>query len=252
MSERETHRDQEPRRGPSILTIVIAVLLLGILVTMVVGVVALRGAAKAVEGGADRVRDWSAELIKQPTPTIRPNPATIIHEIRSLSRLETVTYSIEKVVTAEQNQQGLAGILGLDERLLFVAHGQVIAGVDLSKLELEDITITDDNVVLITLPPAEIFVATLDNEQSYVYDHQRGILNRVLTEQSDLETLARRAAEETIREAALVDGILSIATTNAENTLEALLIGLGFEGVVFGDQPIVVPTQAPPTPTPGG
>jgi hypothetical protein len=252
MSEHEYYENREPRRrGPSLLAIIIGVLLLGILVVMVIGVLAVREAAQAVEGGANRVREWSAELIKEPTPTIRVNPATIVHEIRTLSRLETVSYSVEKVVTAEKNQEGLADILGLDERLLFVAHGEVIAGVDLSQLEVEDIAITDDNVVILTLPPAEIFVATLDNDQSYVYDHQRGILNRVFTEQSDLETLARRAAEETIRQAALEDGILSIATANAENTVEALLIGLGFDGVVFEEQPILAPT-AVPTATPGG
>jgi hypothetical protein len=255
MNEQELY--EEPRRGPSWLAILIAVLLLGILITMVSGLLMLRGAAQAVEGGAERVREWGAELLKEPTPTIRPNPATIIHEIRALSRLETVTYSIEKVVTAEKSRGGLADLLGLDERLLFIAHGQVIAGVDLSKLMVEDIVITDDNVVVLTLPPAEIFVATLDNEQSYVYDHQRGILNRVFTEQSDLETLVRRAAEETIRQAALEDGILTIATANAENTVRALLVGLGFAGVDFGDQPIEVPTAVPtvaPTvaPTPGG
>jgi hypothetical protein len=253
MSERE--RYEEERRRPSLLAIVIAILLFGILVAMVIGVLSLRAFAQAVQGGADRVREGVADLIKEPTPTIMMNPATIIHEIRTLSRLETVSYSVEKVVTAEKNQQGLADILGLDERLLFVAHGQVIAGVDLSKLELEDIIVTNDNVVVMTLPPAEIFVATLDNDQSYVYDHQRGILNRVLTEQSELETLARRAAEETIRQAALEDGILSIATANAEATIRVLVIGLGFEGVVFADQPMEAPTAEPTrpaSPTPGG
>ena len=247
MNEQELY--PEPRHRPSVLTIVIAILLLGILITMVSGVLMLRNAAQAVTGGTDRVLEWGADLLKEPTPTIRPNPATIIHEIRVLSRLETVVYSVEKVVTAEKSRGGLADLLGLDERLLFIAHGQVIAGVDLSKLRLEDIVITDDNVVILTLPPAEIFIATLDNQQSYVYDHQRGILDRVLTGHSELETLARRAAEETIRQAALEDGILTIATANAENTVRALLLGLGFAGVDFRDQPIEVPT-ATPSPTP--
>ena len=117
-------------------------------------------------------------MIKAPTPTIRPNPATIIHEIQVLSRLETVSYSVEKVVTVEKNQQGLADILGLDEKLLFVAHGKVIAGVDLGKLSLEAIQVTDDNVVILKMPEPEILLATLDNKQSYVYDHERGVLNR--------------------------------------------------------------------------
>ena len=50
MSEREMYHNQEPRRGPSLLAIILAILLLGILVVIVIGVLALREAAQAVEG----------------------------------------------------------------------------------------------------------------------------------------------------------------------------------------------------------
>ncbi len=205
-------RRQEPlprRTGPgTLLTILIAVLLAGILTAMIAGVLLLRGAVSTLSEGADQVREWGDELIKAPTPTVRLNPTTIIHEILTLSRLETVSYSVEKVITVEKNQHGLADLLQLDEKLLFVAHGKVIAGIDLSQLEEEDITIVDDNTVIVTLPEVEIFITTLDNEQSYVYDHDRGILNRVFEENSELETLARKAAEAAIADAAIEDGIL--------------------------------------------
>lgn len=239
------------RQGPNLLAILIALLLAGILAALIAGLIILRGTGEAIEGGADRVREWGEGLIKAPTPTIRPNPATIIHEIQVLSRLETVSYSVEKVVTVEKNQQGLADILGLDEKLLFVAHGKVIAGVDLSKLGLGAIQITDDNVVILDMPEPEIFIATLDNKQSYVYDHERGVLNRVFEEQSDLETLARQAAEAAIEEAAIEDGILETAELNAQNYMRAFLTAMGFEQVLFVDAP---PSRSPApgaTPTPG-
>jgi hypothetical protein len=235
-----------------LLTILIIILLIGILAAMIAGVVMLRNAAQALDP-VERVRSVGQELIKEATPTIRPNPATIIREIQALSRLETVSYSVEKVVTAEKNQQGLADLLGLDEKLLFVAHGQVIAGIDLSKLQEQDITITEDNTVILALPPAEIFVATLDNDKSYVYDHERGLLNRVFEENSDLETLARQAAEAEIEKAALEDGILNIADVNAQNYMRAFLLAMGYDRVVFED---VIPMPSAPeptaTPTPAG
>ncbi len=52
-----------------------------------------------------------------------------------------------------------------------IAHGVVIAGVDLSKLSRDDITISD-GVVLVDLPDPEIFIATLDNQKSSVYDRE--------------------------------------------------------------------------------
>lgn len=236
------------KRGPSVLSIFIAILLAGILIVLVAGLLLLRQAAATVEGGAEQVREWGQGLIKEATPTVRPNPATIIHEVQTLSRLETVSYSVEKVVTVEKNQQGLADILGLDEKLLFVAHGKVIAGIDLSQLQEEDIFITDDNVVILTLPKPEVFVATLDNEQSYVYDHERGILNRVFEEQSDMETLARQAAEAAIEEAAIEDGILETAGLNAQNYMRAFLLAMGFDRVVFEDTMAAPETTITPTP----
>ena len=72
-----------------------------------------------------------------PTPTLIPDPVTIIREVRSLARLETIQYTIEKVITAETGQGSLKALFG--DRLIFVAHGQVIAGLDMSKLGADDL-----------------------------------------------------------------------------------------------------------------
>ena len=55
-------------------------------------------------------------------------------------------------------------------------------------------------------PPAEVFIATLDNQKSYVYDRETGIFTKGV---NDLETLARQAAEQEILKAAMEDGILN-------------------------------------------
>jgi hypothetical protein len=152
---------------------------------------------------------------------------TIVHEVRSLARLETIQYSVEKVVTAETGQAFLDFLFG--DRLLFVAHGEVIAGINLGALGPEDLWV-EESILYVLLPDAEIFVATLDNEKSYIYDRQVGFLRRGSV---DLETAARQIAVEEIRKAALEDGILDQARLNAENFLVRMLLKLGFQDVIF-------------------
>lgn len=164
-----------------------------------------------------------------PTPTVIPDPVTIIREVQSLARLETIQYSVEKVITAEVNQ-GLFGPL-FGDRLLFVAHGTVIAGIDMDKIETKDLWL-DGDVLKVRLPNAEIFIATLNNEQSYVYDRDTGLFTKG---NPQLETEARKAAEQEILKAAQLDGILDQAQMNAEVYLERLFNSLGYLKVEFVD-----------------
>jgi hypothetical protein len=165
--------------------------------------------------------------ILNPTPTILPNPITIVREVRTLARLETIQYSIEKVVTADRGGGTLDFLFG--DELIFVAHGVVIAGVDLAKLEVDDLWWEGD-VLTVQLPEPEIFVATLDNDKSYVYDRQRGLFTRG---DIHLETATRRVAEEAVEQAALEDDILNLAQVNAESYLYRLFHTLGIDNVVF-------------------
>jgi hypothetical protein len=169
-----------------------------------------------------------------PTPTILPDPVTIIHQVRSLARLETIQYSVEKIITADSGQDILRPLFG--DKLLFVAHGTVIAGVDLNKLNSSDLKL-EDNVLKVRLPAPEVFTATLDNEKSYVFNRETGVLTKG---NPDLETQARRVAEQEILKAALADGILPQARTNAEAYLVRLLNDLGFKNVIF-----IAPTATP-------
>ncbi len=162
-----------------------------------------------------------------PTPTIIPDPITIIHEVRALARLETIQYTIEQVVTAEQNQGALDFLFG--DKLIFVAHGTVIAGIDMEKLGPGQMQM-QNGTLYVTLPPAEIFIVALDNQKSYVYDRETGIFTHG---NITLETNARQAAEQKILEAAMEDGILTIAQTNAEAYLLKFFDALGFKQTVF-------------------
>jgi hypothetical protein len=165
--------------------------------------------------------------LMNPTPTIIPDPVTYINEVRALARLETIQYSVEKVITAEVGQGTFGFAFG--DRLLFVAHGVVIAGIDMEKIQPGDMRL-DGGVLYVRLPPTEIFIATLDNEKSYVYDRETGLLTKGNV---DLETLARQTAEDEIRKAALEDGILTQAQRNAETYLLRFFNALGYKSVIF-------------------
>jgi hypothetical protein len=174
------------------------------------------------------------QQVLNPTPTIIVDPVTVVLEVRALARLETASYSIQKVITAESGT-GPFGFL-FQDRLLLVAQGQVIAGVDMTRMTAEDVRVVGTSVY-VTLPASEIFVATLDNDATYVYDRDRGVL---AGQNINLETLARQEAEHQILMAAVEDGILDMAQTNSQTYITTLLHALGFEEVVF-----VTATPAP-------
>ena len=196
-----------------------------------------RGTEKAVGNTVDEViapfKESNAALQTQvadlmhPTPTIIPDPVTIISDVHALARLETIHYSVEKVITAETGQGNLAFLF--QDKLLLVAHGVVIAGIDLSKLQPEDMKMVN-GVLNVRLPKAEIFIAALDNSKTYVYARDTGILTK---QTKDLESLARQSAEEEIKKAALEDGILDSAQLNAEVYLTKFFGALGFPNPVF-------------------
>jgi hypothetical protein len=166
-----------------------------------------------------------------PTPTVIPDPATYIQEVRALARLETIQYSVEKVITAETGQGTFGFLFG--DRLLFVAHGTVIAGIDMTKIDPGDMRLIG-GVLHVRLPPSEIFVATLDNDKSYVYDRQTGALAKG---DQNLETTARQAAVAEISKAAEDDGILELAQQNAQTYLERFFSALGYPNAVFDPVP---------------
>lgn len=209
------------------IALIAGILMIVMLLALAVYQLVARATRPAVDL-ADRIATQSAVLLPQPTPTIYPAGAAVVQAVRPLARLETVQYSIEKVIVAESNQGPLGFLFG--DRLLLVAHGEVIAGVDMSKLTEEDVRVMSDGTVIVTLPPAELFIATLDNDRTFVYDRDVGFLTNG---NFQLETAARQAAEDQIEAAALEDGILAQADRNAESYLRALILALGFEEVVF-------------------
>jgi hypothetical protein len=170
---------------------------------------------------------WAGKLLGRSTQVDVSQP-TVVNKIQQLQRLETVVYTMDKVVSGEKESAILPNFLAGD-RLLMVVHGEVVAGVDFSGLKSGDVAVEEKKVVL-RLPSAQVFSTRIDNARTKVYSRQTGLLVPV---DPNLETQVRQEAERQLQQAALLDGILKTANTNARATLTSLLQGLGFERVEF-------------------
>jgi hypothetical protein len=152
----------------------------------------------------------------------------VIEKIRQLQRLETVVYTMDKIVAGNKENAVLPDFLAGD-RLLMLVHGEVVAGVDFSALAPGDLTV-DGHKAVLHLPDALILSTRLDSTKTRVYSRQTGLL---VPTDPDLESQVRQEAERQIHDAALSDGILRTAQQNARTTLTSFLQGLGFAEVDF-------------------
>ena len=150
----------------------------------------------------------------------------VVEKIRQLSRLETVDYSIDKIVEGSRQNPDPPNFL-VGDKLMLVAHGDVIAGVDLSQLQAADVSV-DGNHVLVRLPQAQVLSTRLDNAHTRVYSRNTGLL---VEADPNLESEVRQAAEDQFTQAALADGVLDKARQSARASVSALLHGLGFQQV---------------------
>ena len=164
-----------------------------------------------------------AHLLKDRGMAIDTSSTSVVDKIRQLSRLETVDYSIDKIVEGDRQSSVLPSFLAGD-KLLLVAHGEVIAGVDLSQLDKRDVRV-DGDTVHVRLPAPQILVTRVDNARTRVYSRTTGLL---VPPDPDLESQVRQAAEQEITKAALEDGILDKSRQNARVEITGLLYALGF------------------------
>ncbi len=154
---------------------------------------------------------------------INVDQPTVVHQIQQLQRLETVSYTMDKIISGEHDNAYLPKFLAGD-RLLLVVHGEVVAGINLANLQPADVLIQGHNVS-IHLPSAEILSTRIDNARTRVYSRDTGLFSST---DPNLESEVREEAERQLRQAALQDGILKIADGNARTTISGMLKGFGF------------------------
>lgn len=162
------------------------------------------------------------------TVSIDVSQPTVVDRIQRLQRLETVVYTMDKLVTGAKENPVLPDFLTGD-RLLMMVHGEVVAGIDFSNLKPDEVRV-DGKEIRLRLPAAQVFSVRLDSAKTRVYSRQTGLL---VPTDPNLETEVRQEAEREMQEAALADGILRNAQQNGASTISSLLQGLGIEKIEF-------------------
>lgn len=199
--------------------------ILGILLGATLAVI-LIGAFIWLTTGLGVLRVLSALRDVNKPAQINVDQPTVVRQVQQLQRLETVNYTMDKIISGEHSNPYLPKFL-VGDRLLLVVHGEVIAGISLGGVLSGDVTVAGDKVS-IKLPAAEIFTTNLDNSKTRVYSRETGLLSST---DPFLETEVRQEAERQLTEAAEQDGILKTAADNGRATIAGLLRGLGFREV---------------------
>src|SRR5450759_1610039 len=111
------------------------------------------------------VSGFPGSLFNQPqaTPVAIVQPS-IITQIKPLGQLHTSSFFLSTVVDTQMH----VGVLNQLQRVLLVACGKVDAGIDLQKITDKDIKI-NGTTATITLPPPEIFDASLYDDRQCTY-----------------------------------------------------------------------------------
>ena len=161
----------------------------------------------------------------------------VVTQIQNLNRLETVSFSVDTVITSERN--GSWQKLWQDEQKgLFIAHGRVEAGVDLSALTPEMVQVVpavqpDETTegepgamsstampqINITLPPSEIFSVYLDDIE--IYDWQTGAFGMMQVDPKIFDQAQSMAKKEVLERACRGD-VMTMALQNAQTQLQQL------------------------------
>jgi Protein of unknown function (DUF4230) len=227
-------------------------LVLGAVVTLLIGFFFFGQAMSSVGQLFGGISPRIQQVLITPTPSIITG-AAVVQQIKQLSRLETSRFTIEQVIEVEQGSNiPVIGNILAGDALLLIAHGNVIAGIDLTRLASEDIVVSPDGKsISVRMPAAEVFSSALDSQKTRVYSRDRGVF---APDNKDLESQARMKAELSILQAACEGGIMQEATENGEAALRQLLGLLDFDQIsIQSTTPALPPAcqqNVPPAPTP--
>ncbi|MFP4337660.1 MAG: DUF4230 domain-containing protein [Halothece sp.] len=148
-------------------------------------------------------------------------PSRVVSQVQGVSELTTAVFTMESIVPTQQDRK-VGNLKVGTTSLLYIAQGEVRAGVDLSAISTDDVVVNEDSVT-VKLPPARILDHKIDVDNSKVYDYDRGFLNLGPDVAPELQTLAQQKTLEKVVTAACDQGILDQARDRAEITVTELL-----------------------------
>lgn len=182
------------------------------------------------------VRDLIPDL-RNPftTETVDRTGPAVLKSIQNLQDYRAASGHFEVIVDVEQDTRFVPDSIK-GQRVLFVSIGSVDAGVDFAGVDESAVEVSDNRrSVSIELPPATLREPELDLERSYVYDRDRGAIDRIqslLGDDPGFEPELYTLAEEKLADAARDgSGLLARAERNTRLMLVGLLRALGFTRV---------------------
>ena len=139
-----------------------------------------------------------------------------------MQELTTTVYRMETIVpTSAERTLGQDWTIATT-KLLYLARGEVRAGIDLSQIKKEDVSVSQDKIA-IAIPPAEIIDSKIDINNSQVYHYDRGFLNLGPDVAPQLQTIAQQKTLDKIVTNACNDGILDTANEKAREAISQFL-----------------------------
>jgi uncharacterized protein DUF4230 len=183
---------------------------------------------------------WVRDLIPDlgnpfTTETVDRSGPAVLKSIQNLQDFHAASGHFEVIVDVEQDTKFVPDSIK-GQRVLFVAIGSVDAGVSFSGLDESAVEVSGGRrTVSVELPPATFREPELDLEHSYVYDRDRGAIDRIQSlfgddpgVEPELYTLAEEKLADAARDGS---GLLERAEQNTRLMLVGLLRALGFTRV---------------------
>jgi hypothetical protein len=136
----------------------------------------------------------------------------VLQEVSAMGKLELVKYNFKDVV-----EQEIVKIWLPNAKAILIVQGEAIGCVDLTQLEIADIT-SDDETLVVNMPEPELCVFKIDHSKSKVYNTEYAF-----ADEGKLVQEAYKEAEKQIQKSALDMGILDQTKENARKILTPVL-----------------------------
>lgn len=231
----------------------------GLVITgLLIGSGLLRDGASFL-GGLRRVLTPFQNPVQNAEPKVDVQ-SIVVQQVQGMSELTTAKFTMQAVVPTSRDRT-FAGYTVGSTTLLYIAHGEVRAGIDLSQITRDNVQLSDGNSLTVQLPPPKIVDSKIDVNRSQVYDYDRGFLGLGPDAAPELQQLAQQQTLQQVVSSACNEGILEEANTRAEVAIRQLLTTAGYNTVTVLTQtpppgsctaasstapPAVAPSSAPP------
>ena len=136
----------------------------------------------------------------------------VLQEMTAMGKLELVKYNFKDVVEQEVVKTWLP-----NAKAVLIVQGEAIGCVDLTKMQIADIT-SEAETLVVNMPEPELCVFKIDHEKSRIYNTEYAF-----NDEGKLVQEAYKQAEKQIQKSALDMGIIDQTKENARKILTPML-----------------------------